>query len=87
MNNEYHCKECQKNMNNNKYSENIDSQENIQQWNEFMEQERNQPTTSYAQATRKSSYYSKCQYCGKGNKKSKNAMGHFEGPFCHKCQM
>ncbi len=86
MNNEYHCKECQKNINNNKYSTNIDSQETIQQWNEFMEQRQNQPTTSYAQAARKSPYYSECQNCGKSNKKSKNAMGHFEGSLCHKCQ-
>ena len=47
MNNEYHCKEGQKNINNNKYSKNLDSQETIQQWND-MEQEYNQPTTSYA---------------------------------------
>ena len=68
----------------------IDSQESVQQWNEFMKQEQNQPNTSYAQAVKQSPrniYYSNCQNCGKTNKKSKGHMQYFEGPLCHKCNI
>src|ERR1043165_6115880 len=67
---------------------NIDSQESIQQWNEFMKQEQNQPSTSYAQVAKQSpkdTYYPNCGNCGKSNKKSKGHIQHFEGPLCQKC--
>ena len=55
-----------------------------------MEQEQNQPSTSYAQAVKQSPrniYYSNCQNCGKTNKKSKGHMQYFEGSLCHKCNI
>src|SRR5438067_1375080 len=100
LDNKYQCSTCRKgkakqqiNTNNGyqwKSTNNIDSQESIQQLNEFMKQEQNQPSTSYAQAAKQSSrniYYSNCQNCGKTNKKSKGHMQYFEGPLCHKCNI
>src|SRR6266496_4458579 len=100
LDNKYQCSTCRKgkakqqiNTNNGyqwKSTNNIDSQESIQQWNEFMKQEQNQPSTSYAQAVKQSSrniYYSNCQNCGKTNKKSKGHMQYFEGSLCHKCNI
>src|SRR2546423_339911 len=100
LDNKYQCSTCRKrkakqqiNTNNGyqwKSTNDIDSQESVQQWNEFMEQEQNQPSTSYAQAVKQSPrniYYSNCQNCGKTNKKSKGHMQYFEGPLCHKCNI
>ena len=78
-----------------KNTNDIDSQKSIQQWNEFMKQERNQPSTSntkttYAQVVKQSpinAYYPNCRNCGKDNKKSKSHMKHFEGPLCQKCDI
>ena len=100
LDNKYQCSTCRKgkakqqiNTNNGnqwKSTNGIDSQESVQQWNEFMEQEQNQPNTSYTQAVKQSPrniYYSNCQNCGKTNKKSKGHMQYFEGPLCHKCNI
>src|SRR5204863_80634 len=64
LDNKYQCSTCRKgkakqqiNTNNGyqwKSTNNIDSKESVQQWNEFMKQEQNQPSTSYAQSVKQS---------------------------------